>query len=116
MPWWVWTLLGIVFWFFVGWRPVFREWAKDFSPMDFGDLCMGVLVAIVGSVMGPFMLVGSMDIWRRGGGDSIGRVLAGESRADKRKRRERELQEREARVARLERQLGIGNDAAEGTA
>jgi hypothetical protein len=114
MPWWIWTVLGVVAWFFLGWRPIFRSWVEDFSPMTFGMLCAGVVTSIAMSWMGPFWLIGSMGIWNRDGTDTLARVLAGESRMEKRKRRERELKAREARVARLERDLGIGQDAYEG--
>lgn len=112
MPAWVWTALCVI----VGvvlWRATFRVMAADIGIHDGEDLCLICLVVtLTFAFVGPFALIFSA-LGQFHGGEGLdikrtARILGGEARSDKRKRRERELREREARVRQAERELGIG--------
>lgn len=80
---------------------------------DTTDLIFGVFFALIGGAVWPLVAVRAGLLRTMPGHDpkAVARALAGEGREAKRARREKELAEREEHVARLEKDLGIGQDA-----
>jgi hypothetical protein len=109
MSWVAWLGLGAgVLVFLASWRAVCRaEIEYEQEEITTGDLAALLLISLTLVWLGPFFVIARMSFWQRPA-DSVARVIAGESRAQKRERRERELRDRERRVAELERELGIG--------
>lgn len=107
MTWWLWVLAGALV-YVPCWRATLRSMLKeDFDEGTFGELVFCMVAAVVFAPVGLFLIVqntGMLDRDVR----TLGRRIAGESRADKRKRRARELREREQRIRDAERELGIG--------
>lgn len=112
MPWWAWVLIGLV----AGvpcWRATFR-WATEEEPVNDGAY-LATLVGITTFLfvgMGPCLLLRAcvMMLWARRDAEPVARALGGESRDQKRRRREREFAAREAAIRQAERELGIGGD------
>jgi hypothetical protein len=114
MPWWAWLagslVLGI--WF---WRVTFRTLiATDiFGPAskEIGLTGVDFMLAAVFSTLifpaAPLLLFFVAVKHLVGGWGDLARVMGGETRAQKRERKEAELAEREEKVARMERELGI---------
>jgi hypothetical protein len=77
---------------------------------DGEDLAMALTLGVIGGFFWPFVmgyaLIRSLDPDPR----VITRRIAGESRRAKAERLKREAEEREHHIAKLERQLGIGDD------
>jgi len=124
MPWWLWLAWSVPLgaWF---WRVTFRamvdrdrgrDWDSEIReivdrPLDAETVVMNAFTAtLLFLVLGPGLLIHSAFIaaTRTTDWDRTAALLGGESRAQKRRRREREMAAREARVREAERDLGIG--------
>jgi hypothetical protein len=98
--------------YLLAWRLWFRQFYSACAPLDLEALVLGLMVAtLMGSVCSvlawPYLMFRLVDARSGDTADRIGRVLAGESREDKLERREREVLEREDRIAELERELRV---------
>jgi hypothetical protein len=98
--------------YLLAWRLVFQQFYSGFAPLHLVNLVLGILVttwfaAIVWVLAWPYLMFRLVDARSGDTADRIGRVLAGESREDKLERREREVLEREERIAELERELQV---------
>lgn len=110
----VWAVGGILMF-----RPIFRGLASSVEPYDSGTwnwedaTFVLAFTVVICSVFWP--LAAGFFLLRRlmapRDPTLFVRRVGGESPAGKRERREKELAEREEHVARLERELGIGQDA-----
>lgn len=98
--------LIFLFWWLPGFHGVFKLWYRDFSPLQFGDLVMGIILSsIFGGLAGPCVLIWtylSQKSIDNDLADRVGKVLAGK-RTPKPDRYEALL----ARNAELERELEI---------
>lgn len=91
------------------WRLVFRAIASDcWGGPDWADILEGVTIATIAGAVFPLVLIGYA-VRRLASDDpaKLARILGGESRAAKEERREREIWERDRRIAELERELVI---------
>lgn len=114
----VWVLIGAcVVGYLVAWRLAFRVVREDIAPTSWANVVGIALWATLYALFVPLVLpvvlvtrafkrVSDGRAWEP---ESAARRLGGESRAAKVKRRERERQAREAYIAQLERDLGIGD-------
>lgn len=98
----------------VGFRYWFREFVNDFGVDEWGAVLGGIGVGLFfGALTAP--AIATWRIFRSVAGDRspkrLGLILAGETREEKAERLERERIEREEYIARLERELGIGEPA-----
>lgn len=105
MPLWMWVTLSVIAYGGI-WRFAFR-WMWEIEPVkSWSNFWAYVFLATfffwLVMIVAPFQY-----IIRRSSPDRVARLITGESRAAKRKRQKRELDEREQRIAQAERELGI---------
>jgi hypothetical protein len=109
--------IAISAWCAVGWLSCFRRlwrynaelWTTDSWLMLITGVFIVGWLAVFGAWLGPLLICG--EAWARRTSmtpEGVGRVIAGESREQKMRRREREVSARERHIARLERDLGVG--------
>jgi len=103
----------------VGWRLTFRFLLDEvtFGKPDTEDIVMAIFIATLCLWFIDAAVAIGVALWWVGSRIAhhpspaqVARFLGGESRADKRRRLEHEREEREAYIARLERELHIGED------
>lgn len=104
-PWWI-ILAVYVIGYVLMWRTVSWAILSDVSPdnPDGVDICMTVLLGSLGTLLWPIILTGLAvrTVYRRKDGEAVYALMP------RRVRRERELRDREKRIAAMERELGIG--------
>ncbi|HUA45605.1 MAG TPA: hypothetical protein VMA77_10280 [Solirubrobacteraceae bacterium] len=106
MPWWAWASIAV----YAGvWRVTFRVLWEEEPTTDWAIFWQCVCGAAF-----LFWLVGLILFFEKSSSrltpDRVARVIGGESRAHKRRRREQELRDLEARVQLAETELGIDGD------
>ena len=119
MPWWAWLLIAVgVAGFIVAWRAVFRatwdEAARNHNSYlherrDWGDVTFAVFCATCAALAFPFTLIvlAVLAFTDSHDAETFARRVGGETRAQRRLRRDDELRERERANIRRERELGI---------
>jgi hypothetical protein len=107
MSWYGWLALGVALaGYLPTWRLLFRYFAFEFSDEpDWEDVGFSLFFAAFFALGWPLLALGWLI--SRADAPRFVRRVAGESRVEKQARHERELRDRENRIARMEKELGI---------